>query len=316
MLRKSNQKNQGAAIIMALMIVAIVAALATVLMVGQRILINQTQLQVTADQNYFDAQYTLPWVSNELQKIVKISKKENAKPVIWPIILPDQTLDDGNVLHIEIFPANARFNLNNLAIGAAPYLSFFANLIQAVDNKMTPAQALQLAQNVQAWMIPVPANGDGVNPYASLNPAYQAPHMMMANASELRLVQGITPNLYAALKPYVVALPVKNVPINVNSASPTVLLALLNNDRSAVDAVLSYREAYGNFTNVAAFMALPAVQTTLGTNQTTVQAWVSTDFPTYFLAITTIKGQDVEFHWSNLLQFKAETKTISSLGSD
>jgi general secretion pathway protein K len=316
MLLNKPHKNQGAAIIMALMIVAIVAALATVLMVGQRILINQTQLQVTSDQTYFDSQYTLPWVSNELQQIVKASKQENAKPVVWPVVLPDQTLEDGNILKLEVYPANARFNLNNLSVAVAPYLTLFANLIQAVDNKITPAQALQLAQNVQAWMIPVVANGDGVNPYATLSPSYQAPHMMMANASELRLVQGITSSLYAALKPYVVALPANNIPININAASPTVLLALFNNNQSAVDAVMSYRNANGSFMNIAAFTDAPSVKTALGANQTQLQTWVTTDFPTYFLVITTIKGQDSEFHQSNLLQFSAENKTISSLGSD
>ena len=316
MLLNKHAENQGVAIIMALMIVAIVAALATVLMVGQRILINQTQLQITTDQTYFDVQYTLPWISNELEEILENSQQENIKSIVWPVVLPAQTLEDGNVLSIAIYPANARFNLNNLAIGAAPYLTLFANLIQAVDNKITPAHALQLAQNVQAWMIPMAANGDGVNPYATLSPAYQAPHMMMANASELRLVQGITPGLYAALKPYVVALPAQNVPININAASSVLLLALFNNNQSAVDAVMSYRTANGSFPNIAAFTGLPSLQATLGASQTQAQAWVTTDFPTYFLVITTLKGQDIEFHQSNLLQFSAENKTISSLGSD
>ena len=46
----------------------------------------------------------------------------------------------------------------------------------------------------------------------------------MMSISELRLVKGVTPEIYASLAPYLTALP-KATPINVNSASPEILQA-------------------------------------------------------------------------------------------
>jgi general secretion pathway protein K len=47
----------------------------------------------------------------------------------------------------------------------------------------------------------------------------------MASVSEIRLVQGMTPALYSALLPYIIALP-EPTPINIGSASAPVFMSL------------------------------------------------------------------------------------------
>ena len=48
----------------------------------------------------------------------------------------------------------------------------------------------------------------------------------MFDASELRLVKGMTPALFEAIKPYVIALPLSNATINIQTAPLPVLMML------------------------------------------------------------------------------------------
>jgi len=75
----------------------------------------------------------------------------------------------------------------------------------------------------------------------------------MGDVSELLLVQGITPEVYRRLAPYVVALP-QPTAINVNTAPLPVLAALSETlDPQSLRAVLAAREQRG-FASVDAFL--------------------------------------------------------------
>src|SRR5437016_5038749 len=63
--------------------------------------------------------------------------------------------------------------------------------------------------------------------YLSLNPPYRAANRPMASVEELRLIRGFDAKTVAALLPYVTVLPLATNDINVNTASPVVLAALV-----------------------------------------------------------------------------------------
>ncbi len=87
----------------------------------------------------------------------------------------------------------------------------------------------ELAQAVADWIDPdldtLFPDGAEDSDYNILDPAYLAANRPFISASELRLVKDVDRETYDKLAPHVCALP-PGVPINVNSASATVLAAL------------------------------------------------------------------------------------------
>ncbi|MFE8071732.1 type II secretion system minor pseudopilin GspK [Marinobacteraceae bacterium S3BR75-40.1] len=66
---------------------------------------------------------------------------------------------------------------------------------------------------------------DGI--YLGMNPPYRAANFPFVDVSELRLIDGMTPEGFAVLKPHVSALPAHNQGINVNFASIQVIQSLV-----------------------------------------------------------------------------------------
>lgn len=64
------------------------------------------------------------------------------------------------------------------------------------------------------------------NAYRSLQPSYQAANKPMGSISELRAVQGMTPEIYRALAPLVTVWPTTGTPLNIMTAPAPVLRSL------------------------------------------------------------------------------------------
>jgi general secretion pathway protein K len=74
--------------------------------------------------------------------------------------------------------------------------------------------------------------------YLSLKPSYRAPNDLIADPSELRMVNAVTPEIYARLRPWICALPGTDLsPIDVNTLLPeqAALLAMLAPDKLGVE---------------------------------------------------------------------------------
>ncbi len=101
--------------------------------------------------------------------------------------------------------------------------------------------------------------------YAARTPQYLPANALMADASELRAVSGVTPELYARLRPWICALPVaRPTRININTLLPeqAALLAMLLPDTldiARARAVLLDRPPQG-FTSTVAFWQAVALK--------------------------------------------------------
>jgi general secretion pathway protein K len=138
-----------------------------------------------------------------------------------PIISPEDT-KDGYKIKSVITDAQALFNINNLAV--ADYQFDFLRLLKIIEPKLKNSDATRITIAIHDWLT---ANNspDIAAYYAGLNPGYKSPHTLMASASELRLVKGMTPTLYNKLLPNVIALP-STTPININNAPLAVMMSL------------------------------------------------------------------------------------------
>ncbi|WP_419808830.1 type II secretion system minor pseudopilin GspK [Sphingomonas sp.] len=171
------------------------------------------------------------------------------------------------------------FNLNGLVtrtsdrayVANPTAVDQFARLMRLLT---VPTQtAAQVAASASDWIdtdADRQANGAEDERYLRQDPGYRTGGTLMADPSELRAVAGVTPDLYAQLRPWLCTLPMATpAPINVNTLAPeqAPLLAMLAPDGVGVDAVqgaLLRRPALG-WRDVGAFQTASGL--TLGGGQ-------------------------------------------------
>ena len=187
-----------------------------------------------------------------------------------PFALP---LPDGGLATARVRDGGNCFNLNGLVTAAAPgvYASAplqrltFAQLMRLTG--VPPQVADQIAGAAADWIDTdqdMQANGAEDTTYLGRDPGYRTGGTLMADPSELRVLNGVTPEVYAALRPWVCALPIASpAPINVNTLLPeqAPLLAMLLPDRLPVETArraLLARPAQG-YANTTAFWTQPAL---------------------------------------------------------
>lgn len=216
----SLHRQHGAAIIVALFVTALVAAMAVAMIERLRLDTRRTELLLNANQAYFDAQGSVAWAMDQLNNNWKLQQK-NKLIDNTPIKLSNK--QNNAVITSKIEDAQGYFNLNNL--GDMKNQLDFIRLIRLVSPKTDEKTAQKITLAIADWIKPGIKGSPLDKYYAELNPPYQAPHRPMVSASEMRLVMGMTSEIYNQLIPYVIALP-DPTPININSAPAPILMSL------------------------------------------------------------------------------------------
>ncbi|MGR8919611.1 MAG: type II secretion system minor pseudopilin GspK, partial [Gammaproteobacteria bacterium] len=102
-------------------------------------------------------------------------------------------------------------------------------------------------------------NGAEDDYYADLDEPYRAANRPFGDVSELRLVRGVTPEIYAKLAPYVSALPAPTR-INLNLAPVEVLMALGPGVDRATAEILDEARTTQPFESVESFTRFPLLE--------------------------------------------------------
>jgi general secretion pathway protein K len=277
---RQNYRNlsrpRGTAIIVALFVMSIVAAASVAMMSRLYIDIHRTEMLLNADQAYLYAEGSIAWAINQLTNDLKQQKPDQL--VDRTPIISKMDEEAGFQIQSTINDAEAYFNINNLI--DAEYENDFMQLLQAVNAQIDPTTAKKIASGIHNW-VTRPQDNTSDNDYAKNNPPYAVPHQLMANVSELRLVNGMTATLYAQLKPYIIALP-ELTPININNAEIPVLMSLssllqLENTKM----LIAYRQKMP-FTNTQKFLSTDIMKNSpLPVNKITVTS-------RYFLVKTSV----------------------------
>jgi general secretion pathway protein K len=152
------------------------------------------------------------------------------------------------------------FNVNSVADGSDPLtlaprpagIDQFAALMVLLG--LGEPEARRIAESAADWVDSdraMHARGAEDSAYASAAPAYRPGNTLFAEVSELRAVAGVTPEIYARLRPFLCALPMAELsPINVNTLLPdqAPLLAMLSPGRISLNsarAAIAQRPAGG-----------------------------------------------------------------------
>ncbi|MBS0570728.1 MAG: type II secretion system minor pseudopilin GspK [Proteobacteria bacterium] len=212
----------------ALLVALLVVALATVLIAG---LLDRGELAAARTRNALrqeQAQAYARGLENYAAEVLVRAQSQSAgydaNDSVWAIPLPPTPVPGGTIA-AQMVDLNGRFNLNNLDPAydtQGTWRGKFVLLLTAL--KLDPAIAAHIAN----WMdANTPASADDQFYLAQPVP-YRRAGRAFAHASELRLVAGVDGDAYAALAPYVTALP-EGTPININTASVPVLMTLSPN---------------------------------------------------------------------------------------
>ena len=243
---KSTQR--GVALITAMLIVAIIAALATSLALGQQVWLRQTQNLTDLAQAEQLRQGALEYAAAVLARDAKNAStaKTDTLQEAWAQPIPPLPVEGGVVI-VSIADAQARYNLNNLVPPAGQSVAPPEEVRLYTDLLARNGLPTELVAPLLDWIDPGTATQPGGAEdldYLNHDPPYRAANQALTSIDELRLVKGYTPEIVAKLSPLVVVLPASagRRPINVNTADASVLAALTGSDLTQAEQIVKARE--------------------------------------------------------------------------
>lgn len=223
----------GGALLTALFIMTLVAIVATAMSTRLQLDIYRTRLMIIHDKMYLASQGVTFWSLSELKNNKNKFTQANAQGMVKEFPKNYQSIYQQVTLSGGLYDLQARFNLNNLL--EKQYVLPFTNLLGILVPNLNTLDKKNFVLAIKNWLGPYDlAQGNDVfaSFYQSQKPAYNSSHQLMKSLSELRLVKDVSASFYLALEPYVTVLP-ETTPVNINTASPKVLMSLGNGLNSA-----------------------------------------------------------------------------------
>lgn len=195
----------------------------------------------------------MDWARAVLSDDRRLSNVDHLKEP-WALRLPPMPVDNGELAgYLE--DQQGTFNLNNLVLGGkinVVQLERFRHLLAMLGLPDSLAYALVDWVDVDSDEQPIAGAEDEY--YMSLQTPYLAANRPLMDVAELARVRGFSYDVRARLGPFVSALPA-NTAVNVNTASPEVLSAVIDGlDLDGALALVAQRERayfrdYADFAN-------------------------------------------------------------------
>ena len=213
---KTPGPQRGSALLVALLITAIAAVLASKNMEDGLFLYHQSAQHLRMQQARQLSVGLEDWAITVLEK----------DPDLWDRELPPTEIP-GGLIQGRLSELSGRFNINSLVdnrgqVNVTAY-ERFKRLLESL--KIAPAIADQVIDRIDRDGTPRALGAeDGL--YLNLQPPQLPANLPFAHRSELLLLPAMTIERYSRLQPYVYAAPVNDTAININTAPATVLMSL------------------------------------------------------------------------------------------
>ena len=271
--------QQGVAVIMVLLVLAIVAVTTAALVKRHQF----NQAMASQVMHLGQAKAHIQGAEHWAQQLLQQDRQDNNvdhQGEGWAQMAPPMPVEQG-FLNGQLTDLQGRFNLNSLVMGNqvyAPSVAVFERLLIQHDLK------LQLTDDLIDWLdanVDTPQGTLEDAYYLSLPVPYRSANQSLLDLSELALVRGFDANTRALLKPFITALPLV-AKINVNSANEGVLMAMSDTISRTKAQQLLTRRKLNYWPSVAAFVDAVVGQKSVD-NQTQWQnlatiATVSSDY--------------------------------------
>jgi len=245
-------KQQGIALVTALLIISISTIVAAQIFYKQQINLRRTFNQIQGDQVY-----QLFLSSEQWAKIILLEDLENTSDTfldIWAQEMPPIEAE-GGLFQARIIDYQSCFNLNNLVISGAAQdsqIKIFKALLRVKSTADMPLNE-NLIWNLVDWLDTddePKAQGSEWETYSQLIPPYRAANQALTEIGELYAVNEWNAEVVNALADDICALPsppaysevgryfpaqTTAIPLNINTISPILLSALSDKMPSAAE---------------------------------------------------------------------------------
>lgn len=264
--------ERGAALLAVLLLVALIATLAALAMDRLALATRLAGNARAIDQARGYALGAEGLATLIVDRLNDRAKGETSLPAGWAGESRSIPVE-GGLVRAKLGDGGSCFNLNSLVAGnplggytARPRMMerLSTLLVLAGVSRVRAAPVVgAIADWIDSDTIPQ-RQGAEDEAYARAAVPYRAANTLMADVSELRAVAGVTPALYAVMKPWVCALPVSEIaPLNVNILTPerAPLLAMLYGGRMPVGqaAAILRRRPAGGWASGSQFREQPAI---------------------------------------------------------
>lgn len=268
-------KEEGAALLTVLLLVAVMAVVASTALERVALATRMTGNGGAIDQARAFADAGAEVARLRIGDLVSANPAKMTLQGGW-LGTPQAVPVPGGVARVEVRDGGNCFNLNSVVSGEseaalkvrpAGVLQFQALLgALGVDARQAQGAAAGLADWIDSDGVPQPGGAEDET-YAQAQRPYRAANRLMVDASELRAVAGVTPAIYDLARPWICALPVTDLsPININTLLPdqAPLVAMLLPGKLSVGQARQYLaqrppEGYGSVGNFWALAARSGV---------------------------------------------------------
>lgn len=220
-------RDGGAALLMAMAIMATAAIAATAMLVALSTWSRQSGLAADHVQAEELVMAGGDWTRALLFDDRAASGALDYAGEPWALRLPPIPFENGELVG-RIEDQQGLFNLNNLVRGGKIDVIWHARFRRLLSILGLPLElADALADWIDADAVPQPVAGAEDAWYAALSPPYLAANRPLTDLDELALVRGFNRDVRSRLAPFVTALPATTA-INVNTAPAEVLAAVVD----------------------------------------------------------------------------------------
>lgn len=239
---KSIDSQRGVALLTILLLVVSITIVAGSMLASQKIAIRRSGLLFNQNQLLQDIDAGQQLAVTILRADNKINNTDSAQDV-WAQPLPPYSLSTHSI-STELRDEASRFNINNLYHNGAvdsEALSVFERLLAQLN--LAPEIAVAVLDWQDADREVYKDGGDEQTVYRRQGSSDSSlPNQPFITIEQLTEVRGVDADVLSALRPFITAVPYY-LPININTASPTVLAALMDGASSAqMQALVSQRE--------------------------------------------------------------------------
>lgn len=227
-------RQRGVALLIALLAVALALILIASLLDRGELAFARTRNALRGEQAIAYSEGLEAYAAQVLQRDQEENSSLDTFSDSWAVPLPPQEVPGGRI-SAHMSDLNGCFNLNNLAPGQPPvWRKRMQNLLLALE--LDPSLTGAIVDWIDADGNIDAEGGAEDNAYLAQPIPYRTADRVFTHVSELRLVRGVSGEIYARLAPEVCALPPGTL-INLNTASTAVLMSL----DSRMTAVLAER---------------------------------------------------------------------------
>ncbi|WP_372843682.1 type II secretion system minor pseudopilin GspK [Psychrobacter sp.] len=225
---KANSQR-GVALLTILLLVVSITVVAGAMLASQKIAIRRSGLLFDQNQLLHDIDAGQQLAVTMIRADAHLNDTDSVQD-IWAKPIPPYTLGTHSI-GIEMRDEASRFNINNLYQNGAvdtPALIVFERLLTQLN--LAPDIAIAILDYQDADSEVYRDGGDESTVYSQQSNGSadsDVPNQGLVNMDQLQNVKGVNAEVLAALRPYITVVP-HYLPININTASPVVLAALID----------------------------------------------------------------------------------------